>query len=139
MENGLVDITRRHIFRALSYTVLFDTVIALVLTGIKYGGGFVDNFIVSQCIGISICSLALTGFYLFRPANRSFMLALVMTAIITGTFAGWTAGSIAVGSISLFEQRFIPVMILGIMFGSIISYFFASRVRISRAEALIQE
>lgn len=140
MENGLVNITRRHVFRSLSYTVVFDTFIALVLTGIKFGGGFVDNFIISQCIGISICSLALTGLYLFRPTNPLFMLVLVMIAIITGTVVGWTLGSIAAGlSVSLFEQRFIPVMILGIMFGSIISYFFSYRERISRSEALIQE
>jgi len=140
MENGLVNITRRHVFRSLSYTVLFDTVIAIVLTGIKFGGGFVENFIISQCIGISICSLALTGLYLFRPANPLFMLVLVMIAIITGTVVGWTLGSMAAGlSVSLFDQRFIPVMILGIMFGSIISHFFSYRERISQSEALIHE
>ena len=50
MENGLVNISRRHVFRSLSYTVLFDAVIALILTRIKLGGGFVVNFIISQCI-----------------------------------------------------------------------------------------
>jgi sensor histidine kinase YesM len=140
MEHGSVHITRRHVFRSLSYTALFDTFIALVLTGIKFGGGFVDNFIVSQCIGISICSLALTAFYLFRPASPLFTMVLFMIAIFTGTVIGWILGSIAAGlSISLLEQRFIPVMVLGIMFGSIISYFLVSRERISRAEALIQE
>jgi len=140
MENGLVTITRRHVFRSLSYTVLFDSFIALVLTGIKFGGGFIDNFIVSQCIGISICSLFLTAFYLFKPSSPLFDMALVMTAIIMGTGIGWTVGSLAVGfSTSLFEQRFIPVMILGVMFGLIISYFFSSRESISRSEALIQE
>ena len=140
MEYVLVKITRRHVFGSLSYTVLFDTFIALVLTGIKFGGGFVENFIISQCIGISICSLALTGLYLFRPANPLFMLVLVMIAIIIGTVVGWTLGSMAAGlSVSLFDQRFMPVMILGIMFGSIISYFFSYRERISQSEALIQE
>jgi sensor histidine kinase YesM len=140
MENGLVNITRRHFFRSLSYTVLFDTFIALVLTGIKFGGGFVENFIISQCIGISICSLALTGLYLFRPANPLFMLVVVMIAIIIGTGVGWTLGSMAAGlSVSLFDQRFISVIILGIMFGSIISYFFFSRERISQTEILVQE
>ena len=107
MENGLVNITQRHVFRSLSYTVLFDTVIALILTGIKLGGGFVVNFIISQCIGISICSLFLTALFLFRPANPLFMLVLVMIAIITGTLAGWILGFIAAGkvlSISLFDR-----------------------------------
>jgi sensor histidine kinase YesM len=142
MEHVLVNITRRHVFRSLCYTVLLDTVIALVLTGIKFGGGFVVNFIVSQCIGISICSLALTGLYLFRPAHPLSMLVLVTMAIITGTAVGWTVGSIAAGTMlseSMLEKHFIPVMILGIMFGSIISYFFSSRERISRSEGLIQE
>jgi sensor histidine kinase YesM len=139
MENGLVTINRRLVFKALSYTALFDTFIALVLTGIKFGGGFVDNFIVSQCIGISICSLFLAGHYLVRPTGRLFHMILVMIAIVLGTGIGWTVGSLAVGSTSLFEQLFIPVMILGIMFGLIISYFFSSRQSISRSEALIQE
>jgi len=140
MENGLFNITRRHVFGSLSYTVLFNTFIALILTGIKFGGGFIENLIISQCIGISICSLALTGIYLFRPANRLFMLIVVMIAIIAGTGIGWISGSIAAGlPISLLEHRFIAVMILGIMFGSIASYFFSSRERISQSEALIQE
>jgi len=140
MENGSINITRGHVFRSLSYTVLFSTFIALVLTGIKFGGGFVENFIISQCIGISICSLVLTGLYLFKPANPLFMLVVVMVAIIIGTLVGWTLGSMATGfSVSLFDQRFIPVIILGIMFGSIISYFFFSRERISQTEILVQE
>jgi len=140
MKDGLVTINRRLVFKALSYTVLFDTFIALVLTGIKFGGGFVDNFIVSQCIGISICSLFLAGHYLVRPTSRLFHMILVMIAIILGTVVGGALGSIAAGlSTSLFEQSFIPVMILGIMFGLIISYFFSSRASISRSEALIQE
>jgi len=140
MENGLVNITRRHVFGSLSYTMLFSTFIALILTGIKFGGGFVENFIISQCIGISICSLVLTGLHLFRPANQLFMLVVVMVAIIIGTVVGWTLGSMAAGlSVSLFDQRFIPVIILGIMFGSIISYFFFSRERISQTEILVQE
>ena len=140
MKNGLVNITRRHVFGSLSYTVLFNTFIALILTGIKFGGGFIENFIISQCIGISICSLALTGLYLFRPANPLFMLIVVMIAIIAGTGIGWILGLIGAGlPISLFEHRFIPVMILGIMFGSIISYFFSYRERIAQSEALIQE
>ena len=142
MEDVFINITRRHVFRSFSYTVLLDTVIALVLTGIKFGGGFVVNFIVAQCIGISICSLALTGLYLFRPAHPLSLLVLVMVAIITGTALGWTVGSMAAGTMlseSMLKQHFIPVMILGIVFGSIISYFFASRERISRSEALLQE
>jgi len=140
MENGLVNITRRHVFGSLSYTMLFSTFIALILTGIKFGGGFVENLIISQCIGISICSLVLTGLHLFRPANLLFMLVVVMVAIIIGTVVGWTLGSMAAGlSVSLFDQRFIPVIILGVMFGSIISYFFFSRERISQTEILVQE
>jgi len=140
MENGLVNITRRHVFGSLSYTMLFSTFIALILTGIKFGGGFVENLIISQCIGISICLLVLTGLHLFRPANPLFMLVVVMVAIIIGTVVGWTLGSMAAGlSVSLFDQRFIPVIILGIMFGSIISYFFFSRERISQTEILVQE
>jgi sensor histidine kinase YesM len=140
MENGSIHITRRHVFRALSYTVLFDTFIALVLTGIRFGGGFVENFIISQCIGISICILVLIGLSLFKPANPLFMLFVVVVAIIIGTLIGWTLGSMAAGlPISFFEHHFIPAIILGIMFGSIISYFFFSRERISQTEILVQE
>lgn len=53
MEIQLTAINQKRVLKNLIYTAVFNTFIAMFLTAIKFGGGPVDNFIVSQCIGIS--------------------------------------------------------------------------------------
>ena len=68
---------------------------------------------------------------------------MVAMALLIGTLIGSFLGSFASGlnfSI-LFEKRglFIQILLLGVMFGSIISYIFSSRERIAASEARIQK
>jgi len=130
--------------RILFYTLVFNTIIAVFLTSVGYGGGFATNFIMSQCIGITICLCILAALYLLKPTRPLTQLAAIMTAMIAGAVMGPVFGSIFAGidhSILLFEQpgHIAKAVFLGILFGSIISYFFISREKISASEDLIQE
>lgn len=67
-----------------------------------------------------------------------------MIAIIIGSMGGTLLGSIVAGKkifiAILHEYRFfIHIVLFGILFGAIISYFFISRERIAATEAQIQE
>ncbi|VVE89562.1 sensor histidine kinase [Pandoraea bronchicola] len=57
---GPVKVTRglwQTFFRELAGVILFNTAIALILFFVGFGGTFVQNFVFSQCIGISITVL----------------------------------------------------------------------------------
>ena len=141
-ETKIPIINRRKTLTYLFYTVVFNTIIAIFLTSVKFGDGLVKNFIFSQCIGISICSCILIGLYLVKPKRHLIELFVIITAMIVGSLIGALLGSIATGihpSIFLQYGFAIRPVILGLLFGSIISYFFSSRERISQTEILVQE
>ena len=143
METQIPVINRRTVFKTLSYTALFNTIIAIFLTSLKFGGGFVVNFVFSQCIGISICSCILIAHNYLRTVKPVIQLLIIVSAMTIGSVIGALLAIAATGvktSILLEKDpSFIHVVLLGILFGFIISYFFFSREKISAAETRIQE
>jgi sensor histidine kinase YesM len=135
-------ITFKSVIRVLAYTLVFDTVIAVFLTAIKFGRGFPINFTISQCIGLSICSCVLIAHRFFEYAGPLFRAILVAAALIIGATGGSYLGSVAAGlspSALFAEHSLIQLLFLGVLFGSIITYFFSSREQIAASKALIQE
>jgi sensor histidine kinase YesM len=142
VEPKFAVINRMHVLRAFSYTAIFNTIIAIFLTFLRFGGGFVKNFIVSQCIGMSICSCILIVHFLFKSAKPFIQVAVIFIAMAIGSVVGVLLGTVATGiGPSIFFQKysFFQMIILGILFGSIISYFFISREAISATKTLVQE
>ncbi len=144
MEPKVVSLSHQKTFRYLSYTAVFNTVIALFLTTIKFGFGFVSNFIFSQCVGISICSFILTALYFFKPARRLTQLITVIIAMATGAIVGHLLGSVFSGRnpfIALYQRpgHVVQAILMAVLFGTIITHFFFSREKISATEALVQE
>jgi sensor histidine kinase YesM len=132
----------KHIIRTVSYTLVFNTVIALFLTAMKFGGDISQNFIVAQCIGLSICSCILCVHPLLDRSGPLTQLIAIIIAMGVGSVAGGLFGALALRINPLiFFQKYglFKVIILGILFGSVISYFFYSREKISAGEALLQE
>jgi len=125
----------------LFYTFVFDTVIAVFLTAIKFSS-FIDNFIFSQAIGLSICTCVLLVLYFFETARPIYQAVMVAAALIVGSLCGSFLGTLASGMrlATLFERHgLIELLVLGVMFGSIITYIFTSRIRIAASEAQVQE
>lgn len=144
MEAKIVALNQKKILKYLSYTAVFNTIIAIFLTSIKFGAGFATNFIFSQCVGISICSCILTALYLLKPASRVTQLITVIIAMTTGSVVGHLLGSIFAGMhpfAALHERpgHVIQAVLMAILFGTIITHFFFSREKISATEALVQE
>ena len=57
---------RKRVLTSLALTAVFNTIIALFLTHLGFGGGFLINFIFSQCIGLCMCAFVLIGHYFVR-------------------------------------------------------------------------
>jgi sensor histidine kinase YesM len=138
----LVD--RKRFIKALLITVLFNTIIALFLTHLEYGEGFAVNFIFSQSIGLSICISVMASHLLFKDPTPLQHFFMILMAMILGTAFGSLLGVFLAG-IPLswaFHGKPVPLfqlLGLGLLFGSVITYFFFSQERISQARAEIQE
>ena len=133
---------RKSAIKFLSYTFVFDTIIAVFLTAIQFGGGFIINFAVSQCIGLSICACIIIAHRFFADAGPILKAVLVAAALIIGSISGSYLGSIVSGmspSTLFAKHSLLQLLFLGVIFGSIITYFFSSREQIAESKARIQE
>jgi sensor histidine kinase YesM len=142
MTPAVHNITFKSVLKVVCYTLVFNTVIAIFLTAIKFGQGFLINFTISQCIGFSICTCVLIAHRFFEYAGPGLKAILVAAALIIGSLGGSYFGSVASGLSpgTLFEEHsIIELLFLGVMFGSIITYFFSSREQIAESRARIQE
>ena len=136
------DITKKTFLESFLYTFVFDTIIAILLTAINYGDTFLINFIISQCIGLSICTCVVIALHFF-PSDRPLWQTLkVAVALITGGICGSYLGAIVsgLGPSILFERATLfQLLTIGVIFGSIITYFFSSREQIAQSRTRIQE
>ncbi len=142
-------LTGKGFLKALCYTAIFDTIIAVFLTVIGFGpqglgpSGFYRNFIFSQCIGLLCCSFIMTGQYLVRPQTRLPHLILDWAGLILGIVVGLFIGSIITGlNPSFFIQEFgflTKVLFGSLLFGTVIHYFFSIHEKVSVAETIAQE
>ena len=142
MKSTKGHITQKSVIKSLLYTLVFDTLIAILLTAIKFGAGFPINFIISQCIGLSICSCVLIAHCFFDNAGPILKAVLVAAALIIGTICGSYLGSFVSGlspSTLFAKHSLLQLLFLGVMFGSIITYFFSSREQIAESQAQAQE
>ncbi len=136
------NITFRSALKTLSFTFVFNTIIAIFLNAIKFADGFLVIFIFSQFIGLSCCACVLLVHNFMQKTKPIFQAILVAVALVVGTMIGSFLGLVFSGlsSAELFEKQGIfQLLVLGIMFGSIITYFFSSRKRIAESLARIQE
>lgn len=135
---------RKRVFATLALTGVFNTIIALFLTYLGYGGGLGINFVFSQAIGLCMCSLILAGHYVVRNpsiAGHAILLLVTMPAgAAAGTLIGaWISGFPLSDVLGAGAMPFVQILLIGILFGTVITYFFFSRERISETEARLQE
>ncbi|MBI5900740.1 MAG: histidine kinase [Rhodocyclales bacterium] len=119
------------IVASLAGTVLFSTLIAGLLTGIGYGGGFTVNLVFSQCIGLSICLLLLGVLRSnLRPIPRLVAAfgGILGGAALGGSLARWITGVGSSADGGLEAQS----LLLGMAFGGVATGFFWLRERNSK-------
>jgi len=122
---------------SLVLNALINTAIAVLLSAIKFGQGFQNNLIISQCIGFSIYGANMAVIPLFGRTKRpAAQVAIIVAAVLVGAIVGTILGSAAIGMrpSALFGERFpffTQLVLLGILFGVLVSYVFVSLERIS--------
>ena len=142
MELEIKVINLNSAIKSLLYTLIFNTIIAIFLTIMNFGRGLLSNFIFSQCMGLSICSCVLVAYFILKPTSHTLHLIVIITSLLIGSLIGALLGSIATGiDLSIFFQKydFLKAVLLGIIFGAVITYFFVSREIISLTKEKIQE
>ncbi|MGH8686596.1 MAG: sensor histidine kinase [Burkholderiales bacterium] len=77
---------------ALGAALAFNTAIAALLTLLRYGAGFGENLVFSQCIGVTVLLVIHAGWRGLWPARRPPMLPFI-ALIAFGVLAGWLGGS----------------------------------------------
>jgi sensor histidine kinase YesM len=135
---------KKRFLASLALTAVFNTIIALFLTYLGFGGGLGINFVFSQSIGLCMCSFILTGHYFVRRLSIPGHAILLLITMPAGAGAGAFIGAVIAGIpfSEILRGRpafFIQMLFIGILFGTMITYFFFSRERISQTEAQLQE
>jgi sensor histidine kinase YesM len=141
MKSATDGTTAHSAIKSLLYTFVFNTIIALFLTAMEFGGGFAVNFVISQSIGLSCCTCVLAALH-FLPSDKPVLQAIrVAVALLIGSLGGSFLGAAVsgMGSAVIFERiGLYQLLILGVVFGSIVTYFLSSREQIAESRAQIQ-
>lgn len=126
--------------RALLVVVLFNTLIALLLTAIGFGQSFPANLLFSQCIGLSIFALQIPIDFT-RAGIRPFLLYLA--AIVAGALLGYTVALTLLGqpiieALASQLRLFSVILLVSLAASAVIFYFFWMREKLVRFESEMQ-
>jgi sensor histidine kinase YesM len=135
---------KKRVLTTLALTAVFNTIIALFLSYLGFGKGFLINFAFSQAIGLSMCSFILAGHAFIRGHSIASHVVMLLVTMPLGALAGAVIGALVAGIpfLEILRGRpalFLQMLIIGILFGTMITYFFFSRERISQTEAQLQQ
>lgn len=122
---------------ALVAVLAFNTGIAALLTLVGYGDGFRDNFVFSQCIGLSVLLLIHVGWRGFWPVGkppRLPFLGLIGLSIVAGWLGGSAIASALLGLPWTAGRSAIAALGVTVAAGFIGTWFFWSRQRATELE-----
>lgn len=115
--------------------ILFNTLIALFLTAIEFGGSLPVNWLFSQCVGLTIAtSVELALRFLHSPVGRAVGLAV---AVVVGSMLGTALALLVTGVYEvedLVSLVFVQAVLIGLVFGTAMTLFAYGRERALRSE-----
>jgi len=124
----------RHWLTPTLSSLLFNTAIAGLLTVVSFGDGFWNNFVFSQCIGLSIYAVnASVMCRVSEPRRRWLLLAVTFPGSI---FFGVSLGAWITGAGDWSDPRAWIAVVVGLFFGGIggITFFLSERIEKLDAE-----
>ena len=134
----------RHFLTDLLYTIVLCFLIALFLTLTGITSSFVMSLVMSQSFGICICSLITLLFWLFKPEKVLSVAFIVAAGIAGGTLIGLQIGPFVLERFFSVimkgpEKSLFKAIVLCAAFGSVISYFFYTKARLSLSKEMVQQ
>ncbi len=138
-------LTKKDAVRSLLITMVFNTLIALVLTYVVMDkNDFFDVFMVSQFIGLSICTFVTGAVRLFSDNSMKRAALGVLAGLTAGVFFGSVLSwgyMVLVHDMNFayfIKDVFLYIFVFGFVFGIPIVYFFSSWEKIQESEKMIQ-
>jgi len=129
--------------KALLYTVVFNSALALLLAASGLGESFLKVFFFTQCIGLTICTCVMTTTHLFKSKGLLIRALAHFSAIVTGAVLGVIIGANIVGISSTelpFTKRvFLQIIGGSVIIGAIVSYFFHNKEQLAKSIKMVQE
>ncbi|NTV14533.1 MAG: histidine kinase [Desulfobulbaceae bacterium] len=135
---------RQKLLQEVPLTLGLNLLIGLFLTALNFGGPLAVNVIISECIGSAIYG-CVTITYLslaeYPPAPR---LVAIAAAIGVGAGLGFTASTFITGFslLGMFRQQgvlLLQILVISLLFGVVVSYFFISKQRLAEIAAQARE
>ena len=115
--------------------IVFNTVIALFLTAIDYGGSLMVNWVFSQCIGLTITALVALNLSVIHV--RPWRAVGLGLAVVVGSMLG-TGLALVVTGVSEFDtsgaRAFWQAVFIGLVFGAGVTMLAFYRERTLRSE-----
>lgn len=134
---------RRLFLKDIGYTAVFNTAIAVLLTYLFRDHSFWTYLVTSQAIGLSICILCMLSLMQLRPKTTGMQVALVGLSILAGSFIGGSLGQWGTGIRMIHflphETATFRLVLLSLLFGSAISFFFLSRRTLAETCEQVQQ
>ena len=128
--------------RSIAITAFFNTLIALFITSIGFGGDLFENLVYSQCIGLSILSVVRHILIRYHAAGSLKLSILVVVAMLPAIFVGRTLAIVMTGddlsTILQSNELMIRTLVLSLVFGFLITFFFISKV-VRSSRILVRE
>jgi signal transduction histidine kinase len=115
----------------------FNTVIATLLTLVGYGGGFMENLVFSQCIGLTILAAIHLGWRRLWPGAKppaGPFLALVAGAVLAGWLGGSLLASLLMGMPWTAGRNAWAALAVTVAAGTAGTWFFWTRHRAAEME-----
>ena len=122
---------------ALLAVAVLNTVIAVLLSLVGYGGSFRDNLVFSHCIGFFVLLLVHLGWRTFWPVHkppRLPLLGLIAAAILGGWLGGSALASLLLGIPWTAGRSSWAALAITVTAGSIGTWFFWNRHRAAEME-----
>ena len=122
--------------RALLYVLVFNTVVAVLLTAAGFGTRFVDNLVYSQCIGLAMLLAIHTAWHLLWPERRPPALGMLLLLAIAVPVA-WLAGSALAAALlgqpwrGAMSQGGLAALMITAAAGIVGTFFFWTRGRLA--------
>jgi sensor histidine kinase YesM len=137
-------LTRKHIIIDFLYTIVISTAIALVLALSNPSTYFFVSFIISQSFGLTICSIFLLMFGIFKPRRWLTLLLIIFTGVIAGSIIGLNIAFFILKkmfsiALNLPIKHILQIMLSAVMFSGAALYFFITKSKLRHRKEMIEE
>ena len=134
----------KHIITDFFYTIIISTAIALALAMTNPSTHFFVSFIMSQSFGLTICTIILLMFRVFKPRRWLTLILITFTAVGCGSIIGLNIGFFILKemfsiNLNLPMKHLLQIILATIIFSSAALYFFISKSRLRYRNEMIEQ